>query len=76
MTSEDKYANRLTTDHIDWLLVRSELPPIESMAAAIDEAIGKVRRPELLSKIDTEANINDARLLTDEEGVLTALDDK
>jgi hypothetical protein len=46
------------------------------MAAAIDEAIGKVRRPELLSKIDTEVNINDARLLTNEEGVLTALDDK
>lgn len=70
------HANRLNADHIDWLVVRNELLSIEPMAAALDEATGKARRPELLSKIDTEANINDARLLTNEEGVLTALDDK
>jgi ACT domain-containing protein len=50
--------------------------PIESMATAIDETIGKVRRLELLSKLDIEINVNDALLLTTEDGVLTALDDR
>jgi len=46
------------------------------MAAAIDEGIGKTRRPELLNKIDVEVNINDALLLATEDGLLTALDDR
>ena len=46
------------------------------MAAAIDEGLGKVRRPELLNKIDIESNVNDAVLLTTDDGVLTALDDR
>jgi hypothetical protein len=46
------------------------------MAAAIDEGIGKTRRPELLNKIDIEVNINDALLLATEDGLLTALDDR
>jgi hypothetical protein len=46
------------------------------MAAAIDEGLGKVRRPELLNKIDIEINVNDAILLTTDDGVLTALDDR
>ncbi|CAM4880318.1 unnamed protein product [Rotaria socialis] len=46
------------------------------MAAAIDEGVGKVRRPELLNKIDVEVGINDALLLTSEDGILTALDDR
>ncbi|CAF0816947.1 unnamed protein product [Rotaria sp. Silwood1] len=46
------------------------------MAAAIDEGVGKVRRPELLNKIDVEVSINDAILLTTDDGVLTALDDR
>jgi hypothetical protein len=46
------------------------------MAAAIDEGVGQTRRPELLSKIDIEVNINDAILLATEDGLLTALDDR
>jgi hypothetical protein len=46
------------------------------MATAISEPIGNVRRPELLSKIDIEVNINDAILLATEDGLLTALDDR
>ena len=46
------------------------------MAAAIDEGAGRVRRPELLSKIDIEVNVNDAILLANEEGVITGLDDR
>jgi len=46
------------------------------MAAAFPEGPGKVRRPELLNKIDVEVNINDAILLAGDDGVLTALDDK
>jgi len=46
------------------------------MATAIDENVGRVRRPELLNKIDVEVNINDALLLATEEGLLTALDDR
>lgn len=46
------------------------------MAAAIDEGVGRVRRPELLNKIDIEVNVNDAVLLATEEGLLTALDDR
>ncbi len=47
-----------------------------SMATAISENLGNVRRPELLSKIDIEVNVNDAILLTTEDGLLTALDDR
>ena len=32
------------------------------MAAAIDEGVGKIRRPELSNKIDIEINVNDALL--------------
>lgn len=48
------------------------------MATALSEnsGSGNVRRPELLSKIDIEVNINDAILLTTEDGLLTALDDR
>ena len=46
------------------------------MAAAIDEGVGRVRRPELLNKIDIEVSVNDAILLSSEDGVITALDDK
>jgi hypothetical protein len=46
------------------------------MAAAIDEGVGKVRRPELLNKIDIEVSVNDAILLATDDGLLTALDDK
>jgi hypothetical protein len=46
------------------------------MATAIPEGAGKVRRPELLNKIDIEVNVNDAILLGSDDGVLTALDDK
>jgi hypothetical protein len=46
------------------------------MAAAIDEGIGRVRRPELLNKIDIEVNVNDAILLNTDDGVVTALDDR
>jgi hypothetical protein len=46
------------------------------MAAAIDEGVGKVHRPEHLSKIDIEVNINDAILLANEEGLITGLDDR
>jgi hypothetical protein len=46
------------------------------MAAAIDKDVGKVRRPELLNKIDIEVNVNDAILLASDDGVLTALDDR
>jgi hypothetical protein len=46
------------------------------MAAAIDGGVGKVRRPELFSKIDIEVNVIDAILLASDDGVLTALDDK
>jgi hypothetical protein len=46
------------------------------MATAINEETGKVRRLELLSKIDIEININDALLLTTEDGLVTALDDR
>ncbi|CAF0962387.1 unnamed protein product [Rotaria sordida] len=46
------------------------------MAAAIDENAGKNRRPELLNKIDIEVNVNDAILLTTEDGLLTALEDR
>ena len=46
------------------------------MAAAIDEGLGKVRRPELLNKIDVEVNVNHAILLTTDDGVITALDDR
>jgi hypothetical protein len=45
-------------------------------AAAINEEAGRVRRLELLNKIDIEVNINDAILLANEEGLLTALDDR
>lgn len=45
------------------------------MATAADEN-GKSRRLELLSKIDIEININDAILLTTEDGVITGLDDR
>lgn len=46
------------------------------MAAAIAEDVEKLRRLELLSKIDIEVNVNDAILLATEEGFLTALDDR
>ena len=46
------------------------------MAAAIDEGIGKIRRPELLNKIDIEVTINDAMLLVSDDGIITALDDR
>lgn len=46
------------------------------MSAAVARDVGKVRRPELLNKIDVEVNINDAILLACDDGVLTALDDK
>lgn len=46
------------------------------MAAAIEEGLGKVRRPELLNKIDVEVNVNHAILLTTDDGVITALDDR
>jgi len=46
------------------------------MAAAIEEGVGKIRRPELLNKIDIEVSVNDAILLATDEGVLTALDDR
>jgi hypothetical protein len=46
------------------------------MATAISENLGNTRRPELLSKIDIEVNVNDAILLTTEDGLLTALDDR
>ena len=46
------------------------------MASAIDQNNGRNRRLELLSKIDVEINVNDAVLLTSDEGVLTALDDR
>jgi len=46
------------------------------MATSISETLGNVRRPELLSKIDIEVNVNDAILLTTEDGLLTALDDR
>jgi hypothetical protein len=45
-------------------------------AAAINKDTDKVRRLELLNKIDIEVNINDALLLANEEGLLTALDDR
>ena len=45
------------------------------MATAIDET-NKTCRLELLSKIDIEININDASLLTTEDGVITGLDDR
>jgi len=46
------------------------------MAAAIDENISTTRRPELITKIDIEVNVNDAILLATEDGLLTALDDR
>jgi len=46
------------------------------MAAAIEEGVGKIRRPELLNKIDIEVSVNDAILLATDDGVLTALDDR
>ena len=46
------------------------------MAAAIEEGVGKIRRPELLNKIDIEVNVNDAILFAADDGVLTALDDR
>lgn len=46
------------------------------MTDIVDENVGKVRRPELLYKLDIEVNINDAILLASDDGVLTALDDK
>jgi hypothetical protein len=46
------------------------------MAAAIREGGGKVRRPELINKIDIEVTVNDAILLASDNGVLTALDDR
>ena len=46
------------------------------MATAIDAGVGKIRRPELANKIDIEVNINDAILLTADDGVITALDDR
>ena len=46
------------------------------MAAAADDAVERARRPELLSKIDIDTNVNDALLLTTEDGVLTALGDR
>ena len=46
------------------------------MAAAIEEGVGRVRRPELRTKIDIEVNVNDAFLLSQEDGVITALDDR
>ena len=46
------------------------------MAAAIDEGAGKVRRPELMNKIDIEVTVNDAISLSTGDGVLTALDDR
>ena len=46
------------------------------MAGVFPEGPGKVRKPELLHKIDIEVNVNDAVLLATDDGVLTALDDK
>jgi hypothetical protein len=46
------------------------------MASAINNNAGNARRPELLSKIDIEVNINDAVLLATEDGLVTALDDR
>lgn len=47
------------------------------MATSLDAAaVGKIRRPELANKIDTDVNINDAILLIADDGVITALDDK
>jgi len=45
-------------------------------AAAINKDTNKVQRLELLNKIDIEVNINDALLLANEEGLVTALDDR
>jgi len=42
----------------------------------IDEGVGRVRRPELVNKIDIEVNVHDAVLLISDDGVITALDDK
>ena len=46
------------------------------MAVSISENTGKVYRPELLNRIDIGVNINDALLLANEDGILTALDDR
>lgn len=46
------------------------------MATKIQEDRGRIRRPELINKIDIEANVNDAILLTGDDGLITALDDK
>ena len=47
------------------------------MAAAINENTDKVvRRLELVNKIDVGVDVNDAVLLTTEDGLLTALDDR
>lgn len=46
------------------------------MATATDDSQAKAHRPELLSKIDIEVNVNDAVLLATEEGLITALDDR
>lgn len=48
----------------------------ESMASAVNDNASSARRPELLSKIDVEVNINDAILLATEDGLVTALDDR
>lgn len=45
-------------------------------ALAVNENNGKVRRLELLSKIDIEVSVNDAALLLNEDGIITALDDR
>jgi hypothetical protein len=46
------------------------------MEAGIEQSVGRIRRPELLSKIDVEANVNDALLLIVEDGLITVLDDR
>lgn len=46
------------------------------MSTMIDEGVGRVRRPELVNKIDIEVNVHDAVLLISDDGVITALDDK
>lgn len=46
------------------------------MSTIIDEGVGRVRRPELVNKIDIEVNVHDAILLISDDGVITALDDK
>lgn len=44
--------------------------------ATIGETVGKIRRPEFINTINTETIVHDFVLLNDEDGVITALDDR